>query len=174
MNDEKRFAGKALECPAATKDVFENTKNRDWTIENFGYGPLNPDFPDEGFWEKKAELWKTDVCTAQTARCANCAAFDKSGRILLCIQNGINEEGAADPTKVMDLANLGYCQLFKFKCAGARTCDAWVHGGPIVDGEEVPDVKGEMGEIIEQLHDASDKHKNQAIRLTSLMEDMNR
>ena len=29
-----------------------------------------------------------------------------------------------------------------------------------------------MGEIIEQLHDASDKHKNQAIRLTSLMEDM--
>ena len=48
MNDEKRFAGKALECPAATKDVFENTKNRDWTIENFGYGPLNPDFPDEG------------------------------------------------------------------------------------------------------------------------------
>ena len=44
----------------------------------------------------------------------------------------------------------------------------------IVDGEEHPDVKGEMGEIIEQLHDASDKHKNQAIRLTSLMEDMNR
>ena len=35
MNDEKRFAGKALECPLATKDVFENTKNRDWTIENF-------------------------------------------------------------------------------------------------------------------------------------------
>lgn len=174
MNDEKRFAGKALECPLATKDVFENTKNRDWTIENFAYGPLNPDFPDEGFWEEKAELWKTDVCTAQTARCANCAAFDKSGRILLCIQSGINEKGAADPTKVMDLANLGYCQLFKFKCAGARTCDAWVHGGPIVDGEEHPDVKGEMGEIIEQLHDASDKHKNQAIRLTSLMEDINR
>ena len=142
MNDEKRFAGKALECPLATKDVFENTKNRDWTIENFAYGPLNPDFPDEGFWEEKAELWKTDICRA--------------------------------PAKVMDLANLGYCQLFKFKCAGARTCDAWVHGGPIVDGEEVPDVKGEMGEIIEQLHDASDKHKNQAIRLTSLMEDMNR
>ena len=62
MSDEKRFAGKALECPlTATKDVFENTKNRDWTIENFAYGPLNPDFPDEGFWEKKAELWKTDV-----------------------------------------------------------------------------------------------------------------
>ena len=93
---------------------------------------------------------------------------------MLCIQNGINEEGAADPTKVMSLANLGYCQLFKFKCAGARTCDAWVHGGPIVDGQENADVNGEMNEIIEQLHDASDKHKNQAIRLTSLMDDMNR
>ena len=29
-----------------------------------------------------------------------------------------------------------------------------------------------MGEVIKQLHGASDKHKNQALRLTSLMEDM--
>ena len=54
MSEEKRFADKALECPTATTDVEENTKNRDWTIEKFGYGPLNPDAPDDGFWEEKA------------------------------------------------------------------------------------------------------------------------
>ena len=36
-------------CPKATVDIKENVKNRDWTIKNFGYGPLNPDFPDPGF-----------------------------------------------------------------------------------------------------------------------------
>ena len=43
-------------CPLATQDVHENTKNRDWTIDNFGYGPMNPDYPNEEFWEKKAEI----------------------------------------------------------------------------------------------------------------------
>lgn len=170
------MAGKALACPKATKDIFENTKNRDWTIKKFGYGPINPDTPDEKFWGEKADLWDTDIETAKTARCSNCAAFDQSGRILLCIQGGINAQGPTDPEKITSAANLGYCQLFHFKCAGARTCDAWVHGGPITSEKEQkgvePGVNSEMGDIIKQLHGASDKHKKQAIRLTSLMEDM--
>ena len=169
---EKRMAGKALACPKATKDIFENTKNRDWTIKKFGYGPINPDTPDEKFWGEKADLWDTDIETAKTARCSNCAAFDQSGRILLCIQGGINAQGPTDPEKITSAANLGYCQLFHFKCAGARTCDAWVHGGPIVDGQENSEVNNEMSEIIEQLHGASDKHKKQAMRLTSLMQEV--
>jgi hypothetical protein len=28
------------------------------------------------------------------------------------------------------LADLGYCEIFDFKCAASRTCDAWVVGGP--------------------------------------------
>ena len=56
-------------CPTATKDVEENIKNRDWTIDNFGYGPLNPASPDPGFWEKKAELWNSDIETVKTALC---------------------------------------------------------------------------------------------------------
>ena len=32
---------------------------------------------------------------------------------------------------VQDAADLGYCELFHFKCAAARTCDAWLVGGPI-------------------------------------------
>jgi hypothetical protein len=30
---------------------------------------------------------------------------------------------------------LGYCEIFDFKCAASRTCDAWVVGGPN-EGEE--------------------------------------
>ena len=40
-------------CPTALLDIKENIKNRNWTIDNFGYGPLNPDVPDLSFWEKK-------------------------------------------------------------------------------------------------------------------------
>jgi hypothetical protein len=118
-------------CPRATTDIKENIKNRNWTIQNFAYGPLNPDIPDPGFWDKKAEMWNSDVETVQTARCCNCAAFDQSPKILDCIIQGINEEEAADPWDVQCRANLGYCQLFKFKCAGNRTCDAWLYGGSI-------------------------------------------
>ena len=87
-------------CPKATVDIEENVKNRNWTIKNFGYGPLNPDYPDPGFWEKKAETWNTDLDTVMTARCCNCAAFDQSQKILGCIIEGINETEAADPWDV--------------------------------------------------------------------------
>ena len=120
-------------CPKATLDIKENIKNRDWTIKNYGYGPLNPDYPDVGFWEKKAELWNSDVDTVMTAKCGNCAAFDQTEKIISCMIEGINETKLADPLDVQQHANLGYCQLFKFKCAATRTCDAWLHGGPIID-----------------------------------------
>jgi len=120
-------------CPKATLDIKENIKNRDWTIKNYGYGPLNPDYPDVGFWEKKAELWNSDVDTVMTAKCGNCAAFDQTEKIISCMIEGINETKLADPYEVQQHANLGYCQLFKFKCAATRTCDAWLHGGPIID-----------------------------------------
>ena len=53
-------------CPTATKDVDENIENRNWTINNHGYGPLNPAFPDPGFWEKKADLWNSDIAVSYT------------------------------------------------------------------------------------------------------------
>jgi hypothetical protein len=128
---EKKITEVVPSCPTAIVDIKENLKNRNWTIDNFNYGPLNPDYPDPGFWEKKADMWNTDVCNAQTALCGNCAAFDQSPKILECIKEGINETKTADPQDVLDLADLGYCQLFKFKCASQRSCDAWLHGGPI-------------------------------------------
>ena len=112
-----------------------------------------------------------------TARCGNCAAFDQSCSIIDCMAKGINEEGAADPYQVIQHGNLGYCQLFKFKCAGARTCDAWVHGGPI-KGEKIKKMEmdlaeqeeAEMKDVIKELHGASDKHKKQAIRLENIVD----
>ena len=44
--------------------------------------------------------------------------------MLECIANGIGDEG--DPWAVIDAGDLGYCEIFDFKCAASRTCSAWV------------------------------------------------
>ena len=172
----KKVTEVSPKCPLATVDIEENIKNRDWTIKKFGYGPLNPDSPDPGFWEEKAALWGTDDQTVKTARCGNCAAFDQSSVVIGCIEKGINETNAADPQDVLDLADLGYCQLFKFKCAAARTCDAWLHGGPIRDQQQEPayetGVENELTDIVSQLDKASRTHRNQANRLEMLKNSM--
>jgi hypothetical protein len=56
--------------------------------------------------------------------------------MLACIEKGIHAEDAQETgmeleKDVVKRSNLGYCELFHFKCAGARTCDAWLVGGPI-------------------------------------------
>ena len=165
-------------CPEATQDVHENTKNRNWTIENYGYGPMNPDAPNEEFWQNKADIFNTTIEEAMTTRCGNCAAFDQSCSMIDCIAKGINEEDSiANPMQVIQLGNLGYCQLFKFKCAGDRTCDAWVHGGPIkgdkmkkMDMDLAEQEADQLNDVIKELHGASDKHKKQAIRLEAILD----
>ena len=163
-------------CPEATQDVAENTKNRDWTIDNYGYGPMNPDVPNDSFWQEKADIFHTDIDEAMSARCGNCAAFDQSCSMIDCIAKGINEsDSIANPMQVIQHGNLGYCQLFKFKCAGDRTCDAWVHGGPIkgdkmkkMEMDLAEEESAELNDVIKELHGASNKHKKQAIRLEAI------
>ena len=53
--------------------------------------------------------------------------------MLKCIQKGICQEDMNEASQIVQLANLGYCELFDFKCAGDRTCDAWIIGGPLTD-----------------------------------------
>ena len=106
-----------------------NTANRNRTIKDYSYGPLNPD-DEKGskkFWEDKAELWNTTVEAAKQSRCANCGAFDQTKSTLRKIEKAIGEEGKT----IVKNANIGFCEFFWFKCAGARSCDAWVGGGPI-------------------------------------------
>lgn len=122
-------------CPVATVDVHVNLKNRNHAIEDYGYGPLNPKEPSTEFWDKKAKMWAVTPEEAKKSLCGNCAAFIKTKDMLDCISKGMeagDEPHVDHSMDVVEAANLGYCELFHFKCAGSRTCDAWIVGGPIV------------------------------------------
>ena len=120
-------------CPLPTQNVLLNLMNRQTAIEVADYGPLNPALPNEEYWDDLAEDWNVSVDEAKTARCGNCAAFDVSSKMRDCIADGIGMETPDDPFDVIDAGDLGYCRVFKFKCAAARTCSAWIAGGPITD-----------------------------------------
>ena len=120
--------GNEQSCPRPTQDVTLNLKNRAKAITTAAYGPENPALPNTAYWKKKADTWDVTIDDAKQSRCANCAAFNVSDKIKECIANGIGME--ADPWGTIKLADLGYCEIFDFKCAGTRTCDAWVVGGP--------------------------------------------
>lgn len=122
-------------CPIETQDIAANLANRQKAIDTAAYGPLNPALPNTVFWAKKADMWGVDAETAKTSRCANCAAFNQTQRILDCIDTGLaaGGSGQADAWATVAAGDLGYCEAFDFKCASARTCDAWIAGGPITD-----------------------------------------
>lgn len=122
-----------IECPPATQDISLNLANRKICVEKANYGPANPELDNPEFWQKKADLFKTSTDEAKTMRCKNCAAFIVKEKMRQCIEKGICEEDMNEAGKIVELANLGYCELFDFKCAGDRTCDAWITGGPLTD-----------------------------------------
>ena len=135
-------------CPLPTQDITLNLKNRAKAITSAGYGPENPALPNNAFWSKKADQWDVSTDDAKQSLCGNCAAFNVSDKIKNCIADGIGRE--ADPWGTIKLADLGYCEIFDFKCAASRTCDAWVVGGPNEgdgesDGKDNNDMEGEDG-----------------------------
>jgi hypothetical protein len=115
-------------CPIATQDITINLKNRAKAITAASYGPENPNLPNDAYWKKMADEWDVSTEDAKKSRCGNCAAFNVSDKMKECIANGIGNE--ADPWGTIKLADLGYCEIFDFKCAANRTCRAWVVGGP--------------------------------------------
>lgn len=119
-------------CPPATQDIHLNLENRQKAIKEYGYGPPDPNKPNENFWDKKADMWQVDdPSEVKSMRCGNCAAFNITKHAQSCIAKGIGSED--DPWSTINAGVLGYCKFLKFKCAGKRTCDAWVEGGPIKD-----------------------------------------
>ena len=117
-------------CPLATHDIDENLKNRQTAIDEYHYGPANPDRAED-YWTKSARGFKVSVATAKTMQCANCAAFNISDSMYKCIHDGMGKD-AYEAEKTREAADLGYCTLLHFKCAGTRSCQLWITGGPIV------------------------------------------
>ena len=144
--DQMMSESDTSECPLPTQDITLNLKNRAKAITAAKYGPENPALPNTPFWAKKADAWDVSIDDAKMSRCGNCAAFNVSDTIKQCIADGIGNE--ADPWGTIKLADLGYCEIFDFKCAASRTCDAWVVGGP--NTGEAKDEDMEEGEDYEE------------------------
>ena len=111
-------------CPMATQDITLNLKNRAKAIDSANYGPENPKLPNKQYWMEMAREWEVEPEEAKMSLCGNCAAFNQDDSMLECIAKGIGEEG--DPWAMIDAGDLGYCEIFDFKCASSRTCSAWV------------------------------------------------
>jgi hypothetical protein len=109
-------------CPTATQDVRANLENRAIAIQTAMYGPLNPSEPNDDYWAKIGAEWGVSAEEAKKQRCGNCI---EGG-----LAQGDTRETAWDVTEA---GELGYCEAFDFKCASARTCRAWIVGGPVND-----------------------------------------
>ena len=129
-------------CPTATQDITVNLKNRGKAIDSAAYGPENPALPNKQFWMQKAKDWEVSEKDAKTCLCGNCSAFNQEKSMLDCIAKGIGDEG--DPWAMIEAGDLGYCEIFDFKCAARRTCDAWVAGSDQADQTDGEDM-GESG-----------------------------
>jgi hypothetical protein len=123
-------------CPTATHNIDINLKNRQKAIDDYHYGPANPD-KSENYWSDSAKIFKVTVTTAKTMLCGNCGAFDVSDSMRQCISKGIKgNEPSVDANASINLADLGYCNFLHFKCAGARSCKAWITGGPVTEKDK--------------------------------------
>ena len=129
IQEDEITALEEKKCPLATQDIKLNLANRQKAIDTASYGPANPKEPNEEYWIARSKTFNNTPEEAKTMRCGNCAAFNKTSRMLACIKEGIGE----DAEEVAKAGDLGFCEIFDLKCASLRTCDAWVVGGPIQD-----------------------------------------
>ena len=124
-------------CPVATGDVSVNLDNRQKAIDKANYGPMNPNEANMDYWREISKVWRNSPEQAKKSRCGNCAAFIQTTKMLDCIESGLKAgDTEQDAWKVIDAGDLGYCEIWDFKCASKRTCSAWVTGGPITDDSE--------------------------------------
>ena len=127
-------------CPLATRDLTLNLKNRGKAIDKANYGPMNPNEPNDKYWSDMGSKWDTSAEEAKTMRCGNCAAFNQTKKMLECIDTGLAPDRMKDAMEVQEAGDLGFCEIFDFKCAAKRTCAAWIVGGPITDETEGEDM----------------------------------
>ena len=131
-----------LACPVAAGDLAVNTENRDRTIKQFNYGPLNVDVPGD-YWKDIGEYWNTSEEAARASNCGNCVAFDISERMKDCLPGDTFD----------DDGELGYCWMHHFKCHSARSCHTWAKGGPIKTEKESAEWQGKAFGVKEEITD---------------------
>jgi hypothetical protein len=130
---KKFFLLREEACPVATQNLDVNVKNRQHAIDEYHYGPANPNEPG-AYWKDAAKIWGIDEKTAMTMKCENCAAFDISDKMRDCIDSGMKgDEESVDAMATINKSDLGYCNILHFKCAGTRSCSVWLTNGPIDD-----------------------------------------
>jgi hypothetical protein len=123
-------------CPIATKDLTINLQNRGKAIEKADYGPMDPNLPNDEYWARMAAKWSESPANAKKMRCGNCSAFNQKSEMISCIEKGLSKDRMDDAMEVVDAGDLGFCEIFDFKCASKRTCAAWIVGGPLTDDSE--------------------------------------
>lgn len=145
-------------CPVATGDLTLNLKNRGKAIDKADYGPMDPNLPNRDYWQRMANRWDETPENAKKMRCGNCAAFNQTSKMLKCIEDGLSPDRMQDAMEVVDAGDLGFCELFDFKCAANRTCAAWIVGGPIKDEGDEGDMESEddMGGEMDGEYDEGD------------------
>jgi hypothetical protein len=121
-------------CPVATGDVSVNLENRQKAIDESNYGPMNPNEANMDYWREISKVWRNSPDQAKKSRCGNCSAFIQTPMMLSCIETGLEMgDSEMDAWEVIDAGDLGYCEIWDFKCASKRTCEAWIAGGPITE-----------------------------------------
>jgi len=127
--------------PEVIADLDQNLENRQHAIDEYLYGPMNPEEPGD-YWKRLGDMWDVSAAEAATTRCGNCSAFNVSLGIRSAMAEAIGEGGE----QVVVSADLGYCELLDFKCAASRSCSAWLTGGPITSDSENDELGYEKSE----------------------------
>ena len=137
-------------CPAATGDLTLNLQNRGKAIDKADYGPMDPNLPNRDYWKRMGDRWDDTPENAKKMLCGNCSAFNQTSDMMACIKDGMSDDSMDDSMEVIEAGELGFCEIFDFKCAAKRTCAAWIVGGPITDegdeGDEGDEYEEDMGD----------------------------
>lgn len=137
-----------FECPKATVELKLNTRNRQIAINEFGYGPPDPNQPNDEFWGEKAEMWDASPSDVRSMLCGNCRVFDVSPWIVDCMGPAVKQDDKYIKANAANVT-VGYCRIHEFKCASTRTCDVWVDGGPMdndIETEDIPMIEARQEE----------------------------
>ena len=112
VDDDMYEAEEEFVCPLSTQDADLNDKNREYAIQEYGYGP------SKGGRTKEM--------------CGTCGYYNIRSKMLDCIENGIGMNEGDE---------VGYCTNLNFICMAENVCNAWEEGGPMTDFDDIDELE---------------------------------